>query len=65
MSTVFPLSKYVEFDSIDHPDNETVIKILAVYKLQNKKKLEQEERNRLNNSVLKTLGLGIHKPNRR
>lgn len=60
--TNYILSKFIDYDSIDHPDNETVIRLLDAYKIQNKKKLEQEERNRVNNNVLRSYGLGLHKP---
>ena len=58
---LYPLNKYIDFDSIDHPPDETVIKILAEYKRLNKKKLEQDERTRLNTQLLKACKLGKYK----
>jgi hypothetical protein len=56
-----PLAKYVDYDSIDHPDDATVQRILAVYKLKHKKRLEQEERNKANDQVLRNYKIGKYK----
>ena len=55
------MSKLIDFDSIEHPDDETVKRILTAYKVQNKERLEQAERTRLNNIILRSLKLGKHK----
>lgn len=56
-----PLSKFVDYDSIDHPDDETVVKILTEYKRKNIKKLEQIERNKINDRILREHKLGKYK----
>ena len=54
-------TKLIDFDSIEHPDDEAVKRILAAYLIANKKAIEQRERTRLNKIVLDNLKLGKHK----
>ena len=58
---VFPLNKYVYYLAIDHPDAETVVKIIAEYNRKNKKNREQVERNKINDKILRECKLGKYK----